>query len=104
MSSGCIRAHEALCCGMRPEISLVEAGAAGLAYLTAAMEVVGPLDPNSTVLATGAARGVGGAVVGLARAEGARVISLVRGNAASNIAAAQSADEVIDPDVADLQD
>lgn len=87
-----------------PELSAVEAGAAGLAYLTAAMALaeVGPIHPGTVVLITGAAGGVGGAVAGLAKAQGAQVLGVVRGAEACVAAAAQGADEVIDLDTTDL--
>ncbi|MEU1548297.1 zinc-binding alcohol dehydrogenase family protein [Nocardia sp. NPDC005745] len=80
-------------------LSAVEAGAAGLAYLTAAAALaeVSPIGPGTVVLVTGAAGGVGGAVIGVAKARGAHVIGLVRGAASAAAASAQGADEVIDP-------
>ena len=72
------------CDGVVPKpaaMSFDEAGSAGLAYVAASMALdrAGTVSEGSTVLVTGAAGGVGSAVVSMAKARGARVIGAVLG-------------------------
>jgi NADPH2:quinone reductase len=61
-------------------LSLVEAGASGLAYVTAGSALVelGDASAQETILVTGAAGGVGSAAVMIARWKGARVIGAIK--------------------------
>src|SRR5215216_4835742 len=61
-------------------LSLEEAGASGLAYVTAASALVelGNVSEGETILVTGAAGGVGSAAVMIARWKGARVIGAIK--------------------------
>lgn len=81
-----------------PVLGTMEAGAAGLAYLTAALGVAeaAPIGPGAVVLITGAAGGVGGAAAGLAKAHGATVIGAVRGADNAADARSQGVDEIVD--------
>jgi NADPH2:quinone reductase len=61
-------------------LSLEEAAASGLAYVTAGSALVelGGVSPGKTILVTGAAGGVGSAAVMIARWKGARVIGAIK--------------------------
>jgi NADPH:quinone reductase len=61
-------------------LSLEEAGASGLAYVTAGSALVdlGCVSAGETILVTGAAGGVGSAAVMIARWKGARVIGAIK--------------------------
>lgn len=61
-------------------LTYLEAGASALAYFTAAEAIAraGGIRPGMTLVATGAAGGVGGAAASLARWYGAQVIRVVR--------------------------
>ena len=61
-------------------LSLAEAAASGLAYVTAASALVdlGRVSAGETILVTGAAGGVGSAAVMIARWKGARVIGAIK--------------------------
>src|SRR5919112_6143946 len=61
-------------------LSLEEAGASGLAYVTAgsALLELGNVSEGETILVTGAAGGVGSAAVMIARWKGARVIGAIK--------------------------
>lgn len=61
-------------------LSMEEAGAAGLAYVTAASALIelGGVSTGETILVTGAAGGVGSAAAMIARWKGARVIGAIK--------------------------
>jgi NADPH:quinone reductase len=72
-------------------LSLEEAGASGLAYVTAgsALLELGGVSAGETILVTGAAGGVGSAAVMIARWKGARVIGAIKDE--SEVATAEQA-------------
>lgn len=79
-------------------LSLVEAGASGVAYFVAmeALRRAGGVKPGATVLITGAVGGVGAAAACLARWKGARVVGAVRGPEEVKLAEADGIDVVVD--------
>lgn len=66
-------------CEMPQRLTFVEAAASGLAYFTAsaALVLVGDVQPGMTVVVTGAVGGVGSAAACLAASRGAQVIGII---------------------------
>jgi len=79
-------------------LSLDEAGASGLAYVTAASELVelGNVSEGETILVTGAAGGVGSAAVMIARWKGARVIGAIKDESERPMAQRAGAHVIVD--------
>jgi NADPH:quinone reductase len=79
-------------------LSLEEAGASGLAYVTAASALVelGNVSEGETILVTGAAGGVGSAAVMIARWKGARVIGAVKDESERPMAQRAGAHVIVD--------
>jgi NADPH:quinone reductase len=77
-------------------LSLEEAAASGLAYVTAGSALIelGGIAPGETVLVTGAAGGVGSAAVMISRWKGARVIGAIK-DSSERARAEQAGVEVI---------
>jgi NADPH:quinone reductase len=79
-------------------LSLEEAGASGLAYVTAGSALVelGDVSEGETLLVTGAAGGVGSAAVMIARWKGARVIGAIKDESERPIAQRAGVDIIVD--------
>src|SRR5215203_6961261 len=79
-------------------LSLEEAGASGLAYVTAGSALVelGDVSEGETILVTGAAGGVGSAAVMIARWKGARVIGAIKDESERPMAQWAGVDVIID--------
>jgi NADPH2:quinone reductase len=79
-------------------LSLEEAGASGLAYVTAGSALVelGDVSEGETILVTGAAGGVGSAAVMVARWKGARVIGAIKDEAERTMAQRAGVDIIVD--------
>jgi len=94
------------CHRMPAGMSFAEGAAMGLVYLTAYFALVerGGLKAGETVLATGAAGGVGLATVQLAKALGATVVAAVSNEQKAALARAGGADHVVRTDVADVRE
>jgi NADPH:quinone reductase-like Zn-dependent oxidoreductase len=79
-------------------LSLEEAGALGLAYLTAgsALLELGDVSEGETILVTGAAGGVGSAAVMIARWKGARVIGAIKDESERPMAQRAGVDVIVE--------
>jgi NADPH:quinone reductase len=79
-------------------LSLEEAGASGLAYVTAGSALVelGNVSEGETIFVTGAAGGVGSAAVMIARWKGARVIGAIKDESERPMAQWAGVDVIID--------
>jgi NADPH:quinone reductase len=79
-------------------LSLEEAAASGLAYVTAGSALIelGEVSAGETSLVTGAAGGVGSAAVMIARWKGARVIGAIKDESERAMAARAGVDVIID--------
>jgi NADPH:quinone reductase-like Zn-dependent oxidoreductase len=79
-------------------LSLEEAAASGLAYVTAGSALIelGGVSAGETSLVTGAAGGVGSAAVMIARWKGARVIGAIKDESERAMAARAGVDVIID--------
>jgi NADPH2:quinone reductase len=79
-------------------LSLEEAGASGLAYVTAGSALVelGDVSEGETILVTGAAGGVGSAAVMIARWKGARVIGAIKDESERPMAQRAGVDIIVD--------
>ena len=79
-------------------LSLEEAGASGLAYLTAgsALLELGDVSEGETILVTGAAGGVGSAAVMIARWKEARVIGAIKDESERPMAQRAGVDVIVD--------
>src|SRR5919199_42650 len=87
-------------------LSLEEAAALGLAYVTAGSALVelGGISAGETVLITGAAGGVGSAAVMIARWKGARVIGAIKDESESEIAERTGVEIIVDTSREDVTD
>jgi NADPH:quinone reductase len=87
-------------------ISLEEAGASGLAYVTAASAFTesGGISAGETVLVTGAAGGVGSAATMIARWKGARVIGAIKDQSERARAERAGAEVIVDTSRQDVTD
>lgn len=89
----------------KPEsLSFEEAGASGLAYVTAAAALLdlGRLAVGETILITGAAGGVGSAAAMIARWKGARVVGAVKDQSERVLAESMGLEAVIDTSEEDV--
>jgi NADPH:quinone reductase len=79
-------------------LSLEEAAASGLAYVTAGSALVelGGVSAGETVLVTGAAGGVGSAAVMIARCKGARVVGAIKDESERAIAERAGVEVIVD--------
>src|SRR5215212_10126693 len=79
-------------------LSVEEAGASGLAYVTAgsALLELGNVSEGETILVTGAAGGVGSAAVMIARWKGARVIGAIKDESERPMAQRTGVDVIVD--------
>lgn len=86
-------------------LSMEQAGASGLAYVTAATALLelARLAPGETVLLTGAAGGVGSAAARIAHWKGARVVGAVRGGAGRAAKERLGLDAVVDTSRDDVE-
>jgi NADPH:quinone reductase len=87
-------------------LSLEEAAASGLAYVTAGSALVelGGVSAGETVLVTGAAGGVGSAAVMIARWKGARVIGAIKDESERAMAERAGVESIIDTSREDVTD
>ena len=98
--------REANCHVIPDRMSLSDAAAMGLTYLTAHFSLCerARYQPGEVVLVNGAAGGVGVAAVQIAKALGATVIASVSSEDKAKLAKANGADHVVRTDVADIRD
>lgn len=82
----------------------VQAAASGLAYFTAAtaLDRLGAVRPGDVVLATGAAGGVGGAVLRVAAFRGAVTVGVVLDEREAEVASSAGVDAVVRSDLGDV--
>jgi NADPH2:quinone reductase len=87
-------------------LSLEEAAASGLAYVTAGSALVelGGVSPGETILVTGAAGGVGSAAVMIARWKGARVIGAIKDESERAMAQRAGVEVVVDTSQEEVTD
>src|SRR5919106_3756184 len=87
-------------------LSLEEAAASGLAYVTAGSALVelGGVAAGETILITGAAGGVGSAAVMIARWKGARVIGAIKDESESAMAERAGVEVIIDTSSEEVTD
>jgi NADPH:quinone reductase len=87
-------------------LSLEEAGASGLAYVTAgsALLELGGVSAGETILVTGAAGGVGSAAVMIARWKGARVIGAIKDESEGAMAERAGVEVIIDTSSEEVTD
>src|SRR5215211_7214669 len=87
-------------------LSLEEAGASGLAYVTAGSALVelGGVSAGETILVTGAAGGVGSAAVMIARWKGARVIGAIKDESERPMAQRAGVDVIVNTSQEEVTD
>jgi NADPH:quinone reductase len=87
-------------------LSLEEAAASGLAYVTAASALLelGSVSAGETILVTGAAGGVGSAAVMIARWKGARVIGAIKDESERAMAERAGVEVIVDTSQGDVTD
>jgi NADPH2:quinone reductase len=88
------------------KLSLEEAGASGLAYVTAGSALVGlgGVSAGEAILVTGAAGGVGSAAVMIARWKGARVIGAIKEESERAMAERAGVEVIVDTSREDVTD